>query len=169
MLIALTLPCGGPGGTGGNPSPVACFRGFAGAELFLRAGDFFGADFAGADLFAEDFLAEDFFAADFFDELLRAAVLFLPPPFFAAPRFAAPRFAAPRFAPPRFAPPRFAPPRFAAFFAAPLRPDERLADVFFLAGAFLRAAFFADFLRLFFAAIGCLLLGDHFPATTRSP
>jgi hypothetical protein len=162
ILIAETVPPPGPGGTGGKPSPFACFRGALELPPVFVA-DLRGADFLPEDFFAADFLPDDFFAADFLDELLRAAVRFLPPPFFAAPRFAPPRFA-----PPRFAPPRFAPPRFAAFFAPPLRPDERFAALFFLAGAFLRVAFFAAFLRPFFAAIGRLLLRDHFPATTRS-
>src|SRR5665213_762892 len=55
-----------------------------------------------------------------------------------------------------------------AFLAGAFLAGDFLAALFLRAGAFLRAAFFAVFRRPFLAAIGCLPLKDHLPATSRS-
>jgi hypothetical protein len=106
----------------------------------------FGADLRAA--FFAGFRAEDFLAADFFFGALFLAALFLR----VAGRLAAFRRGFDLFV---------------LFFLA----GARFAAFFLLAGAFLRAAFFADF-RPFFAAIGHsvikgLLCRDYWPIVKR--
>ena len=119
------------------------------ATLFTRGGAFFATGFLrGADFFATGFLR----GADFFATLFLRAGDFFAVGFLRAGDFFAAFF------------------RLAGdFFAALFLRAGFLAALFFFAGAFLREAFFADFFRPFFAAIGRLRLGYHFPAPTRSP